>query len=188
MHFLIHGVDAPRFGSDDGPVDRDEEHQSYMDGWLARMIARGPTLSPDGEEHTGSVHVLDLADLDTARRFAAEEPYARAGWYADVRVYPFRPLLEGTMWDRPPAPPGRPSSLVLASWAPRPVTDDLARRLAGAAWLFAGLLLTEAGDASVGFAGAVDLAPGAAAPVSGELLGAGLTVEVQRWRRGGRDA
>ena len=42
-----------------------EEHQSYMDGFATQMIARGPTLTVDGDAATGSVHILDLPDTDS---------------------------------------------------------------------------------------------------------------------------
>lgn len=33
----------------------------------------------DGSEHTGSVHVVNVDSLQTARSFAFAEPYAQAG-------------------------------------------------------------------------------------------------------------
>ncbi len=43
-----------------------EAHWSYMDGFAEAMIARGPTLTADRETATGSVHIVDLPDLDAA--------------------------------------------------------------------------------------------------------------------------
>jgi len=45
-----------------------EEHWSYMDRYATEMIARGPTLSGDGDTATGSVHILDLPDPAAAPR------------------------------------------------------------------------------------------------------------------------
>ena len=39
-----------------------EAHWSYMDGFADAMIARGPTLTPDREIATGSLHIVDLPD------------------------------------------------------------------------------------------------------------------------------
>jgi uncharacterized protein YciI len=75
MHYLVTGVDGPSFGE---PDDVNGLHQDYMDGWADRMIARGPSVSPDGTLHTGSVHIIDLPDLATADRFAHDEPPADA--------------------------------------------------------------------------------------------------------------
>jgi uncharacterized protein YciI len=81
---------------------RDEllpDHWSYMDRYQQQMIARGPTLSSDGQIATGSVHILDLPDPATARAFAFDEPGYQAGVYRDVMLRRWRNLLERTMWD-----------------------------------------------------------------------------------------
>lgn len=178
MLFLVYGRDGDAF--DYEPSDRDEAHQAYMDGWLPRMIGRGPTLSPDGEDHTGSVHVIDADDLATARAFASDEPYASAGWYEQVSVWPMRPMVDGTMWDRPRPADGQVSSFVLATWPARPV-DEV--HIVAADWLFAGTLWSDDLLATVGFAGAVDLSPAEAVKLAHDWPGA---VEVHRWQRGGR--
>lgn len=181
MRFVVYGRDDATF--DFGPSDRHEAHQAYMDGWLPRLIARGPTLSPDGEQHTGSVHVVEVDSAETAREFAFAEPYARAGWYREISVLPMSPLVDGTMWDRPRPAAGQPSSFVRVSWPDRPV-DDV--RIAASDWLFAGLLLGEDPGTSVGFAGSVDLAPAEAAQRLRASLPEDAEVEVHRWERGGR--
>ncbi|MFE6131700.1 YciI family protein [Streptomyces sp. NPDC056437] len=76
-----------------------EAHWSYMDGYAAEMIARGPTLTGDGEVPTGSVHILDLPDPAAARAFAFGEPGYQAGVYRDVLLRRWRNLLDRTMWD-----------------------------------------------------------------------------------------
>src|ERR1700746_482393 len=49
-----------------------EEHWSYMDGFAAQFIARGPTFTEDSAAFvaTGSVHIVDVPDPDAARAFA----------------------------------------------------------------------------------------------------------------------
>ena len=37
-----------------------EEHWSYMDRFADGMLARGPTLAPDRETWTGSIHIVEL--------------------------------------------------------------------------------------------------------------------------------
>jgi hypothetical protein len=81
-------------------------------------FARGPALSPDGSEHTGSVHVASLGGLQEARRFATEEPYARSRWYARVSVVPLREWVEGTLRDRPAPGPEVASSFLIAAQEP----------------------------------------------------------------------
>ena len=90
-----------------------EEHWSYMDGFGADMVARGPTLSSDGETATGSVHILDLPDAAVARAFAFDEPNYQGGVYRDVLLRRWRNLLGRTMWDFPGGESGGNRYLVL---------------------------------------------------------------------------
>jgi uncharacterized protein YciI len=78
-----------------------EAHWAYMDQYQAQMIARGPTLSDDGETATGSVHIVDLAGPAAARAFAFDEPNYQAGVYRDVLLRRWRNRLGRTMWDFP---------------------------------------------------------------------------------------
>ncbi|WP_431772491.1 YciI family protein [Streptomyces cucumeris] len=78
-----------------------EEHWAYMDRYAKEMIARGPTLTDDGEMPTGSVHIVDLPDPAAARAFAFDEPNYQAGVYRDVLLRRWRNTLGRTMWDFP---------------------------------------------------------------------------------------
>ena len=90
-----------------------EEHWCYMDGFAAGMIARGPTLSDDGEVATGSVHIVDLAGPEAARSFAFDEPNYQAGVYRDVLLRRWRNILGRSMWDFPGGPSGGHRYLVI---------------------------------------------------------------------------
>lgn len=195
--FLVRGVDGENFVY--GSSDLHEAHQAYMDLWTDRLVARGPTLSDDGEHHTGSIHVLRVEDRPTAERFAFEEPYARAGWYASVSVVSMVPLVSGTMWDRSRPDPEGPAAFISVTWSPRLVEQQGLTRVReafvrsdGPAWLFAGLVATDDGHRSVGLVGAVDLAPTDAVRRLDLVLGnaevGAAHVEVRRWSRGGRQA
>ena len=99
MDFFVLSRDAP--GSErlrnDGALL--EEHWSYMDGFDGAMIARGPTLAPDRETATGSLHVLGLSNAAAATEFVEREPNNRAGVYARHRIWTFENLLGRTMWE-----------------------------------------------------------------------------------------
>jgi uncharacterized protein YciI len=97
VEFLCYHRDRP--GS--GPL-RDElleAHWSYMDGFAAEMIARGPTLTDDMDAATGSVHILDLPDVAAARAFVFDEPNYQAGVFRDVLLRRWRNALGRTMWE-----------------------------------------------------------------------------------------
>lgn len=72
-----------------------------MDGFADAMIARGPTLAPDRETPTGSLHVLALPSAAAATEFVEREPNNRAGVYAEHRIWAFENLLRRTMWEFP---------------------------------------------------------------------------------------
>lgn len=99
-----------------------------MDSYADRMTARGPTLAPDRETWTGSMHVVDLADAAAAADFWAAEPYQQAGLYAEHTVRAFTNLLGRTMWEHPGGR-GKPRFLVLATTAGGDPVPELAERL-----------------------------------------------------------
>jgi hypothetical protein len=76
-----------------------EEHWSYMDTFVASMIARGPTLDGDRETATGSLHVLGLPSVEAVREFVALEPNNRAGVYEEHLICRFENLLGRSMWE-----------------------------------------------------------------------------------------
>jgi uncharacterized protein len=78
-----------------------EQHWAFMDRFAEGMIARGPTLTDDREQATGSVHIVELPDAEAARVFAFEEPNYLAGVYRHVIVRRFVDLLGRTMAEFP---------------------------------------------------------------------------------------
>lgn len=111
MEFLCYHRDRP--GSLALRLELLEAHWSYMDGYAAQMIARGPTMADDGDTPTGSVHILDLPDPGAARAFAFDEPGYQAGVYRDVLLRRWRNTLGRTMWEFPGGPEEGDRYLVL---------------------------------------------------------------------------
>ncbi len=158
MQYFVHGVDG-----DAATEQLDllaEAHWTYMDGYADSLVARGPTLSADGVHHTGSIHVLEAASLEDARRFAFEEPFWIAGVYASVTVAPFHNALDRDDVGQAIAAPrvdqfARTRGVAGAAICPR--TAEVLRRLADSESLvFGGLLLSDNADLSVGLAAAFD--------------------------------
>jgi uncharacterized protein len=113
MDFFVYGRDATTaraLREDDALA---EEHWSYMDRFAESMIARGPTLGPDRDRATGSLHVLGLPSVDAAREFVAREPNNRAGVYAEHSLWRFENVLGRTMWEFPGAA-DEPRFLIIA--------------------------------------------------------------------------
>lgn len=190
--YMVIGRDAPDVGRTLQKLAT--EHWDYIDRFASNLVARGPMLSVNGDEHTGSVHVLKVASRADALRFADEEPYRRANVYSRVTVTRFENVLGQSMWERPPVTPPQRSTLLLADWPPQSISWTQIERLRAAAssekhWVFLGLLLSEEGNC-VGIAGAADLGPDAAEHALRRILvPLGLrpgTIECHRWKRGGR--
>jgi uncharacterized protein YciI len=67
---------------------RDEHRRYIADGGHGdRFIARGPLLSDDGTEWVGSAWLVEMADRAAVEAMLADEPYTRAGLYADVEIH-----------------------------------------------------------------------------------------------------
>jgi hypothetical protein len=170
IDFFIYSRAAPGAGdTDDGALD--EEHWSYIDRFADGMVARGPTLGPDRETWTGSIHIVDLLDAAAAQEFVAHEPYNRAGLYAEHLIRRFENRLGRTMWDYPRAP-DEPRFFVIADDPVEVPTD----------WVIVhGDLLAPDDGAPVGVALALQ-AP--ARDDVAELVG--RHAEVLDWQFGGR--
>jgi uncharacterized protein YciI len=194
VDYLVYSRDAP--GVDGNMTALTPAHWDYMDRFADRLVARGPTLSADGEAHTGSLHIVAVRDAGAARRFADEEPYQGAGLFAETTITRYVNLLGRSMWDRPPPPDLRQSTFLLARWPAIPVDDRLVRTARdgiGARpdhWVFLGLLVTDDGTGCTGVAGAADVDPAAAERALGDVLQAlqqeQAPTEIHRWQRGGR--
>jgi uncharacterized protein YciI len=63
-----------------------------------RLLLAGPHPAIDSENpgpagFTGSLIVAEFLDLESARAWSAEDPYALAGVYAEVQIKPFRKVF-----------------------------------------------------------------------------------------------
>jgi uncharacterized protein YciI len=181
MEFFCYHRDRP--GSGHARDELLEEHWAYMDRYSAHMIARGPTLTSDGEAATGSVHVLDLPDPAAARAFAFDEPYYQAGVFRDVLLRRWRNELGRTMWDFPGGRTGGRRYLVLGLG---PTSADDTEPPAERNELIAhGPLLSDDGTRGLGAAALVRAPdPGAAGAILPRDRYA--HVEVHDWQFGGR--
>jgi len=190
--FYVHAQDRPGTSSEMEALA--EAHWSYMDRYADRLILRGPTLSDDATEHTGSVHVIDLEDRATAERFAIEEPYWLDGLYRHVTISRAVVLLRREPVDDAPAS-GVPSALITGRWAHQPsnvggtglqlpeVSPDGRVR-------FMAVFVDDNQTCTTGIASIVSAVPDVALaivqPLADRLAGERVALTAQRWQRGGR--
>ncbi len=60
-------------------------HIEYVKTFHDRLYAAGPLLDAQGQM-CGSLIILDVADKAEAQQFAANDPYALAGLFAEVTI------------------------------------------------------------------------------------------------------
>jgi uncharacterized protein len=188
MEFFVHSRAAPGAAEPDPALN--EEHWSYMDRFADGMIARGPTLTPDREGWTGSVHIVGLPSPEAAREFVEREPYHRAGLFEQHLIRRFRNLLGRSMWEFPGGS-GDPRFMVIAQ-APADAAEEAAALppidvtgVAPERLIVHGALLTPEEARPVGVALALE-APTREAVEA--LLGGGAypDVQIHDWEFGGR--
>jgi len=178
--------------------ERTEAHWAFMDQYAATMIARGPTLSDDGTEWTGSMHIVGLPDAAAALVFAFEEPYYRAGVFAEVFMRRWRNELGRTMWQFQDDPDRHQRFLIIGHGNPDASIqlDSLPSRQRffddhRSQTIVCGSLLSDDGATWVGGTMLAEVPNHAAVETLAErdpFTQAGLyqSVEIHRWRFGGR--
>ena len=190
MDFLVcsRATQAARTAEDEPGLN--ERHWTYMDGFADAMIARGPTLGPDRETWTGSLHVVGLPGPDEAQAFVQNEPYQQAGLFEEHLVRGFTNLLGHTMWQFE-GKAGEPRFLVLAhatgSEVPGPVApDDLPPRLREGLVVYGQLLGPDRRPAGVALAVQVPDRETLDGLLADPRTGLAGHVEVHDWEFGGR--
>lgn len=69
------------------------EHLAYLEKAGGRIVFAGPLLTDDGAKPVGSLLIVDCADRRAAEAFAAGDPYAKAGLFAEVAIAAIRQVL-----------------------------------------------------------------------------------------------
>ncbi len=66
-----------------------EKHLAHIANANVKVLLAGPHLDED-EKPAGSLIIIDAEDMTAAEKFAAEDPYAKAGLFARVDITPFK--------------------------------------------------------------------------------------------------
>lgn len=90
MLYVVHCVDKDNHL--EVRMENRPAHVEYLKSFGEKLYAAGPTLDEAGNMN-GSVVILDLEDVQQARDFAANDPYAKAGLFARVTVDPWKKVL-----------------------------------------------------------------------------------------------
>ncbi len=178
----------------------EQAHWAFMDAYAAGFVARGPTLTNDGKP-SGSMHIVELPDMDAVRRFAYEEPRHQAGVHGEVIIGRFRNLSGRTMWEYTVPAGDEQRFLVIARGAPVALAqmepllharrDYIGLQQADHRVIVTGSLLSDDGSQWTGSVLMIQMPDRAAFDTlwrDDPLVKAGAysSVEVHRWMFGGR--
>ncbi len=92
MLITIMAFDKP--GAVDLRLKTRAEHIEWIKAEAPKSYYIGPFFADDGSTMIGSLWVTDFPDLETARAFAARDPYAKAGLFEKVVIQPTRNVAE----------------------------------------------------------------------------------------------
>lgn len=70
-----------------------EAHLAYVGGFGERIKLGGPVLDDKGDM-AGSLILFEAETIDEARTFSANDPYMKAGLFAQTQVLAFRMSLQ----------------------------------------------------------------------------------------------
>ena len=66
------------------------EHLAYLTAHQDRLLAAGALIDDDGTGGRGGILIVDTDDRAEAERFAAEDPFTKAGLFEQVTVARWR--------------------------------------------------------------------------------------------------
>jgi len=87
---LIAVICTDKAGALDTRLANRDAHVAYLKETGA--VQAGPFLNDKGEMY-GSLVILDMDSMDDARAWAANDPYAKAGLFADVRIEEWKRVI-----------------------------------------------------------------------------------------------
>lgn len=77
-------------GAQDLRLNTREAHLAYLSESGPVIKLGGPLIDDSGERMIGSLLIIDVADGKTAREWAENDPYRKAGLFESVDVMPWR--------------------------------------------------------------------------------------------------
>ncbi|WP_371224847.1 YciI family protein [Roseovarius sp. 2305UL8-3] len=72
-------------------LDNRDAHVAYLKS--SGVVSQAGPLLDDAEQMIGSLVVLDVADMQAARDWAANDPYGHAGLFDSVELIPWKKVI-----------------------------------------------------------------------------------------------
>lgn len=92
MYFATWCIDRP--GASEVRQANRPPHQEWLRKYKGIVKMGGPLLAPDGATSIGSLIVIEAQDEAAARAIYAEEPYAKAGVFQTIAIFPYRWVVD----------------------------------------------------------------------------------------------
>jgi hypothetical protein len=85
-YFAIMAWDKPGMAQTRSAVR--DRHRAHIrePGHPAALVHGGPLLAEDGQAMIGTLLIVEAADQAAVEAFAADDPYAKAGLFAETRI------------------------------------------------------------------------------------------------------
>ncbi|MBW2186478.1 MAG: YciI family protein [Deltaproteobacteria bacterium] len=90
MLYVVHCVDKKNHL--EVRMENRPAHVEYLKSFGEKLHAAGPTLDDEGNMN-GSVVILDMECREEAEKFAANDPYAKAGLFESVTISTWKKVL-----------------------------------------------------------------------------------------------
>ena len=87
MHFTVYCLDHPDMLQ--RRLEHYEAHKTYLQTAPVKTLLSGPLFDSDGKEMIGSFFLYESDRIDILQRFAAEDPFNKAGIWRTIEVRPF---------------------------------------------------------------------------------------------------
>ncbi len=91
MYFAFYCIDKEGHGQ--VRLDNRSAHLGHLKSQGDKVLAAGPLISDDGSSMLGSLLIVDFEDRQAAKIFAAADPYAKAGLFAQVDIVAWKKVI-----------------------------------------------------------------------------------------------
>jgi uncharacterized protein YciI len=87
MKFVVHCLDHKH--TQPLRLENYGAHKAYLEAGEVRTVISGPLLAPGDGTMIGSLFVFEAGTLAEVTEFNANDPFTRAGVWAEVKIHPF---------------------------------------------------------------------------------------------------
>lgn len=72
-----------------------DQHMQHIGGFVDRIKLGGPVMRSDGAAQAGGILVLEADSEAAVRDMIDADPYFKAGLWQDIKIHPFKEILNG---------------------------------------------------------------------------------------------